>query len=566
MRRLRCAASLAVPSARLALARRWLQGHGEELIPEVNHPPVPDEIMETYPDAYLSRFQNHETQGVPAGAAADGPAGFPLARMRALMEELPCGFPVVHIGGSKGKGSVAALVTAALREHGLEVGLYTSPHAVHCRERVNVGKNGELAQPRLWAEHVAKFARSGIAERVEKEHGPLTHFEVLTALSLSYFQNTFGGGVDVAVVEVGLGGSRDATNVFGARRLAVAAVTALDMEHLSALGGDSIECIARAKAGIFRAGRPAIIGPQFLPGAKEALTAAASAAGVTVTDTSRFSVQPGRLPLVNGVPTPLPPTKSNARVQPRQQVVLRDTHPQHGFAVEAKLGLLGEHQCRNAETALAILAAMQLGPPPGCRVYSLTYGGGEPWKFQLRHIARGFARASLPGRFQLVQPPRKSELFKYTPVMVLDGAHTGGATRALASALSPLLAPDRKLAFVIAVASDKPLRQMLAPLFALRPAAVFATSVPVAGSSRRSAAPADIVRAWEALADEAAAADPAAHRARVEVVEAQDGGGLRAAMEAAGEAAGDGGVVCVTGSLHAAFKASELGWPATWRT
>jgi len=94
------------------------------------------------PDSFFLRFVNHEARGVPAGAAADGPSGFPLARMEALLEALGsphAQYPVVHVGGSKGKGSVVALVSAALRANGLSVATYTSPHAFESRERLTLG-------------------------------------------------------------------------------------------------------------------------------------------------------------------------------------------------------------------------------------------------------------------------------------------------------------------------------------------------------------------------------------------------------------------------------------------
>lgn len=203
-------------------------------------------------DAFLALFINHEARGVPKGAGADGAHGFPLERMHQLLRGLgnpQASYPVLHVGGSKGKGSTATFLASVLRACGHRVGVYTSPHAVHVRERLSTSRTGECVAAQEYAHLVLRHADA--VARVHGAGGPggCTHFEVTTALALAHFADA---DVDVAVVEVGLGGVRDATNVFTPANLEAAVVTALDLEHLSALGGDSIHHVAAAKAGIYK--------------------------------------------------------------------------------------------------------------------------------------------------------------------------------------------------------------------------------------------------------------------------------------------------------------------------
>lgn len=260
---------------------------------------------------WLGGFVNHEASGLPAGcgAAGGGPAAFPLARMRAVLASL--GDPqaalrrVVHVAGSKGKGSVVAGLAACLAAAGHSVGTYTSPHAGHVRRRVALWPArgrwrgaaaggggggwagcGRRAQPpgapgaplpRADWDALCRAAAPAIDALVtappseplsttsssslpdsNQNRAPLrpapahpqrpTHFEVTTALALAALARA---SPDVVIVEVGLGGSSDATNVFEPHQLLATVVTALDGEHLQALGG-SLGAVARAKAGILR--------------------------------------------------------------------------------------------------------------------------------------------------------------------------------------------------------------------------------------------------------------------------------------------------------------------------
>ncbi|KAK9292095.1 hypothetical protein L1049_020051 [Liquidambar formosana] len=212
---------------------------------------------------YMENLKNYEKSGVPKGAGTDSDDGFDLGRMRRLMERLgnpQTKFKAVHIAGTKGKGSTAAFLSNILRAEGYSVGSYTSPHIQTIRERISLGTLGEP---------VSAKALNGLFHRIKKivdqalefENGCLSHFEVLTAMAFALFAQE---SVDIAVIEAGLGGARDATNIIGSSELALSVITTIGEEHLAALGG-SLESIAVAKSGIIKHGRPLVLGGPFLP-------------------------------------------------------------------------------------------------------------------------------------------------------------------------------------------------------------------------------------------------------------------------------------------------------------
>ena len=164
-----------------------------------------------------------------------------LGRVRRLLAALGGpqeAYPSVHVAGTNGKGSVCAMLDSVLREAGLRVGLYTSPHLHDVRERIRVG--GRPIGPAAFA----KAMRRVLAAETE----PLTYFEMLTATAFVHFR---AAGVDVAVLETGLGGRLDATNVV--LRPLACLIPAVDFDHMDWLG-DSLASIAREKAGILKAG------------------------------------------------------------------------------------------------------------------------------------------------------------------------------------------------------------------------------------------------------------------------------------------------------------------------
>jgi dihydrofolate synthase/folylpolyglutamate synthase len=178
--------------------------------------------------------------------------------------------PVLHVGGTNGKGSTCAMAAAALAEAGLSVGLYTSPHLVRFNERIAV--DGEPIDDAALAAAVEEVRRRCPWHEGGGEGDRLTYFEFATLAGLVHFARA---RVDVAVVEVGLGGRFDATNAI---RPAVTAIARIGLDHTQLLG-DTVEQIAFEKAGIFKAGVPAVVHAHQPPGALETLRAEAARRG-----------------------------------------------------------------------------------------------------------------------------------------------------------------------------------------------------------------------------------------------------------------------------------------------
>ncbi|KAL3365740.1 hypothetical protein AABB24_010738 [Solanum stoloniferum] len=241
--------------------------------------PELDEMME-----FLDSLKNFEKSGVPKGAGTDSEDGFDLGRMRRLMGLMgnpQSRFKTVHIAGTKGKGSTAAFLSSILRAEGYSVGCYTSPHIQTIRERITLGKWGEPVSAKALNHHF-NTRREVIERAVKLENGCLSHFEVFTAIAFSLFaeENT-----EIAVVEAGLGGARDATNVISGPDLAISIITTVGEEHLDALGG-SLESIAVAKSGIVKNGRPLVIGGPFVPSIEYILRRKASSMSSPVVSAS----------------------------------------------------------------------------------------------------------------------------------------------------------------------------------------------------------------------------------------------------------------------------------------
>jgi len=300
-------------------------------------------------------------------------------------------YPTIHVGGTNGKGSVCTLVAEALREKGLRVGLYTSPHLVSFRERVQV--DGVPISERAvaaWTERLAPLIR---------ELGA-TFFEATTAIALADFA---ARGVDVAVVEVGLGGRLDSTNVLTPL---VSAVTKIERDHMKYLGS-TLEQIAVEKAGIAKPGVPFLIGetrPRLVAVMRET---ARGARGALPGESA------GAIPAGAG---------ADVRVVPPD------------YQWPGPLALQGPHQRRNAAIAHAVLMAL----PPRYRP-------------SREEIERGFGRARIPGRFDR----RGRWLF--------DVAHNPDGIRALVASLAAV-APPRPIHALISILGDKAWPQMLVEL------------------------------------------------------------------------------------------------------
>ena len=360
------------------------------------------------------------------------------------------------IGGTNGKGSTQALVAAALREQGYRVGQTPKPHLVSYRERLVI--DGNPISPIDFAGVVDDALAA--ADMVAGRHGPPTEFEVLTAAAFAWFRRA---RVDVAVVEVGLGGRLDATNVWQG---GVSAITNVALDHMEYLG-DTVELIAREKAQIIKRGDHAAV-----TGATE------PALSVIANRASRVKV-----PLEYTAPL---------------EVTAMDRTAVHVLAPDGspmRIGLLGRHQAANAAVALGVLEALaEAGIASVAR----------------DRIAAAFAAARWPGRLEVVSRAGR-------PDILLDGAHNPHGTAALAAALSELLSQMSPGAptLLMAVLANHWQDGMLDPLTAAVPgAALISTRVPDAIGSLE---PHKLASAWGAgaasIPDPARALDSALQRA-----------------------------------------------------
>ena len=357
--------------------------------------------------------------GAPTQATA---AKFNLENITVLMERLgrpDRTYPIVHIAGTNGKGSTAAFLESILRAAGFRTGLNTSPHLERINERIRI--NGEEVSDQIFAE---TFTR--VQEVIEEllaagrlEAHP-TYFECVTALAFEVFARE---RVEFAVVEVGLGGRLDATNIV---RPQVSVITRIDFDHENYLG-HSLEEIAREKAGIVKAGVPVATAPQ-LPEVREVLRGKARELDATIVDTGEdFDLQ--RELAEAGC------ARALARARAR------------GEAVRLAPGLPGRFQLENALNAVATARLLQ------ARGYRITN----------QNIEQGIRSAEWPGRLERLQAG---------PDVYLDGAHNPGAARELAQFLEENFA-RRRVYLIFGAMRDKSVDEMTGILFPLASEVIF---------------------------------------------------------------------------------------------
>jgi dihydrofolate synthase/folylpolyglutamate synthase len=305
-------------------------------------------------------------------------------------------FAIITVGGTNGKGSVCAMLEAILDLSGYRVGCYTSPHLLRYNERVRVGRAEA---------HDTDLVRAFSAVEEARGHVPLTYFEMGTLAAMWLFAER---RIEVAVLEVGLGGRLDAVNVFDAD---CSVVTAVDIDHVDFLGGDR-ESIGYEKAGIFRAGRPAVCADAEPPAS---LARHAAAIGARLL---RIGVDFG------------------VTVQDRQWQYWGPRGKRNALPYPA---LRGSPQLANAAGAITALESLR-----------------ERLPVAVNDIRSGLLRADSPGRFQVL-PGR--------PAVILDVAHNPQAARALAASLAAMGRGGRTYA-VFAMLKDKDIAGVVAALTA----------------------------------------------------------------------------------------------------
>ena len=338
-----------------------------------------------------------------------------LSRITAIMDLLgdpQLSYPVIQVAGTNGKSSTARMIAALLRALGLRTGLYTSPHLVDMRERIEI--DGEAIDAESFiavAGDVAPYV-AAVDQRAESEGGtPVTFFEMMTAIAFAAFADA---PVDVAVIEVGLGGSWDATSVCQPQ---VSVIMRIDMDHADILG-DTIAAIAAEKAGIVRPGCFAVLAEQD-PEAAEVLRARIDEVGVPSAWANVAFAVTERAIAVGG-----------------QLLTLQGLSGVYG---DLFVPLFGRHQADNASVALAAVEA---------------FVGGGATPLDIEAVREGFAQVTSPGRLEVV---------RNGPTVLVDAAHNPAGAHALADALREAFAFTH-LVGVVAVLADKDARGVLEQL------------------------------------------------------------------------------------------------------
>lgn len=329
---------------------------------------------------------------------------YKLDRIRALLHELgdpQRAYAAIHVGGTSGKGSTATMVAAALQAAGKRTGLHTKPHLHSMTERARV--NGEPIAPERFAALLDDMMPA--IERTTARFGRPTYYETLLALALTHFAQA---EVDIAVVEVGLGGRLDGTNVL---EPVVAAITSIGYDHTDVLGG-TLQAIALEKAGIAKSGVPLVLAdvPPEARAVIEQYAAHVGAPVVPVSDVVRMER-----------------TGGNER---EQRLIV--TTPRG--SCEMHLIVPGAFVRFDAATAIAVLEQL-----------------GEALRPSLAEIARAFEQLSIPGRM---------EYCSVTPAVIFDIAHNAEKAEALVASLREVF-PGRRVHYVVAVGESKDARRIL---------------------------------------------------------------------------------------------------------
>ena len=362
------------------------------------------------------------------GEAAPQPRLTATRKALELMGDPHRSFPIVHITGTNGKTSTSRITESILRAHGLRTGLFTSPDLGYLGERIVVDGEplGEESLVAAWAE-VRPFLDLADAELAKTGEPPLTFFEALTVLAYAVFADA---PIDVGVIEVGMGGEWDSTNVADGQ---VAVFTPIDLDHTQRLGSTVAE-IARTKSGIVKPGRSVVSAAQQ-PEALAELERAAELSEADVTlegrDFAVLSRTPVVLPLVlplGATATPYGGEGSAAASRGPGQIV--DVQGRAGRYTGLFVPLIGAHQAQN--TAVAIAA-----------VETFLGDGTQPLTGDV--LAEGLAAATSPGRLQVLGA---------APALVVDAAHNPHGVTAMAAALAESF-PFRHVVAVLAVLADK---------------------------------------------------------------------------------------------------------------
>lgn len=355
-------------------------------------------------------------------------------------------FPSIHVAGTNGKGSVTSMITHVLHQSGYKVGMFISPYLENFTERIQVGLK-EI--PRDDLAKVTQKVKEKVDDMVKEGLNHPTEFEIVTAIGFTYFAEV---GVDIAVVEVGLGGRFDATNVL---KPILSVITSISYDHMDILG-DTLGKIAYEKAGIIKEGVPVVSYPQDLEAAEVIRQVAAER----------------KAPLTE--------------VSPKQIKIKKQAFGEQVFDFSfedlcypnLKISLPGNHQIINAATALtALMVAWKNG---------LSLNSED--------IYKGLEKASWPGRLEKLCD---------NPLIIIDGAHNISGAKVLAEAIKSNF-KDKKITLVLGILRDKAVDEIIATICPL----AFKTIV-TTPDSPRAMAPEELARKAQAYcADVSVEPDP----------------------------------------------------------
>jgi dihydropteroate synthase len=425
-------------------------------------------------------------------------------RLLGHLDNPHAGLPCVQVAGSNGKGSTARMVERSLREAGLDVGLYTSPHLDDLRERVLVNDR------RMTKAAVGEFVEAieeYVTERAGAGESP-TFFETVTAMALWQFDRA---DVDVAVLEVGIGGRHDATSVVDP---IASAVTSVTLEHADVLG-DTVPDIARDKAHVAPDDRPLVT----------------AATGEALDAVRAVADERGGVLTVGDAGTDADPAPEvTVDYGGREGVEGAATLAGPDWSLETRLALLGAHQARNAGVAAALVRQT---------LHALREEGADADADLDAALRTGLRNAHWPGRF---------EVLSREPLVVLDGAHNPGGCASVADTLAEFDYDDLHL--VVGAMADKDHPEMAA---ALPPAEVWTCRPDVARAEASGALAAAFEDAGDGDGDEAGGSDDPDDGTRHGPIHRK--GNVPGALAAALDAVGPDDAVVVTGSLYTVAEA-----------
>ncbi|KAA0223203.1 MAG: bifunctional folylpolyglutamate synthase/dihydrofolate synthase [Planctomycetota bacterium] len=380
--------------------------------------------------AYLDTLTNHEL----SSRSAYNQQSFNLARMQRLLAALGNphrAFPSAHVAGTKGKGSTCAMLGAMLKGCGFTVGSYSSPHILDVRERIQIGD--ELISQSDFTRMIAAVSKAAAKPKV----GDPTYFEVLTAAAFLYFKEA---GVDIAVIEVGLGGRLDSTNVI---KPEVVGITSISHDHQQLLG-TTLAQIAEEKAGTFKPKVPVVSAPQR-PEVKETLRRVAAEVGAPLRFTGDEIEFSYRFEATRGI---------------GRHTRLCLTTPVSRFE-HLHVPLLGEHQAINCGLALGMLDTLKQ----------------RGFKIDDQQAMDGLASVRIPGRMEIIREH---------PRVLVDVAHNAASVDALMRAIGQNVLSD-SMVVIFGCRRDKDIPGMIRAIQLGADKIIFTRT-----QSPRSADPADL--------------------------------------------------------------------------